>query len=233
MPAWATFDTATGRLSGVPQATDVGNTPNIVISVSDGEATASLPAFTLSVDDVPANTPPVISGEPAGQVLVGSTYEFQPQASDADGDALTFSISGLPSWASFDSNNGRLSGTPTAGDVGVYSNIVITATDGEDTDSLAPFSISVEEITLGSATLTWTPPTLNTDGTPLTDLAGYRIYWGASSGVYTDSVQLDNPGLTTYVVENLVPGDWYFVSTAINAAGVESSYSNEAVKTVQ
>jgi hypothetical protein len=80
----------------------------------------------------------------------------------------------------------------------------------------------------GSATVTWVPPTQNTDGSPLTDLAGYKIYWGTSPGVYSNSLTVDNPGLAAYVVENLVPAKYYFVATAVNAEGVESEPSNVA-----
>jgi Fibronectin type III domain len=76
----------------------------------------------------------------------------------------------------------------------------------------------------GSATLSWTPPTTNDDGTPLT-LTGYRIYWGESEGHYPHSVTVSNPGLTRYVVEQLPPATWYFVATALSADG-ESPPSN-------
>ncbi len=88
-------------------------------------------------------------------------------------------------------------------------------------------------MSLGSVTLSWTPPTQNEDGTALTDLAGYRIRWGTVPGSYPSSVLIDNPGLSTYVVDNLVPGPYEFVATAINASGVESAYSNTATKVVQ
>jgi hypothetical protein len=80
--------------------------------------------------------------------------------------------------------------------------------------------------------LSWIAPTENEDGTPLTDLAGYRIYWGTTPGMYTDSVTLDNPGLTSYVVENLAPGTYEFVATSYDEEGVESAYSNLATKVV-
>lgn len=233
-PAWANFNESSGRLFGTPDATDVGAWENIGISVSDGTDTVSLTAFTITVlEIVTSNTPPTISGNPASQVLANSTYVFTPQAADVDSDALTFSIEGLPGWASFDTSNGRLSGTPAEADVATYSGIRITVSDGEDSATLGPFAITVDAITFGSATLSWAPPSLNTDGTPLTDLAGYKIYWGTTSGVYTESVTLDNPGLTMYVVENLAAGDWYFVGSSLNAAGVESSYSNEAMKVIE
>jgi hypothetical protein len=233
LPAWANFDTATGTLSGTPQAADVGVHSNIVISVSDGQASASLPAFSITVNAVAINNPPQISGTPASSVNEGQAYSFKPTASDADGDALTFSVSGLPAWANFDTATGTLSGTPQAADVGVYSNIVISVSDGQASASLPAFSITVDAISLGSVTLSWTAPTQNEDGTTLTDLAGYKIYWGTTAGSYPNSVTIDNPSVTTYVVENLAPGNYEFVATAFNTSGVESQYSGAATKVVQ
>jgi len=74
--------------------------------------------------------------------------------------------------------------------------------------------------------LDWTPPTENNDGSTLVDLAGYRVYWGTQSGSYTNSVAIDNASVSTYVVENLSPGSYEFVVTAINTSGVESMFSN-------
>lgn len=76
----------------------------------------------------------------------------------------------------------------------------------------------------GATTLSWTPPTMNEDGTPL-KLTGYRIYWGLAADNLTNSVTLDNPGLTRYVVEQLKPATWYFVATALSSDG-ESEPSN-------
>ena len=121
---------------------------------------------------------------------------------------------------------------PTDASVGTYGNIRITVSDGSASASLASFSITVNAISLGSATLNWTPPTQNEDGTALTDLAGYKIHWGTTSGSYPNWVLIDNPGLSSYVVDNLAPGTYEFVATSINASGVESAYSNTATKVV-
>ncbi len=93
-------------------------------------------------------------------------------------------------------------------------------------------SVTVNQVGFGSATLSWTPPTQNTDGSPLTDLAGYKIYYGTESGNYQTSIQIDNPGIAIYVVENLTPNTYYFVLTAIKSSGIESQFSNEASKQV-
>jgi len=231
-PSWATFSTTTGRLQGTPTASNVGTFSNIVIGVSDGKATAQLPAFSIVVSSAP-NRAPVISGTPPTNVTVGAAYSFQPTASDPDGNPLTYSITGAPAWATFSTTTGRLQGTPTAANVGTYSNIVIKVSDGTATTSLAAFNVTVVAVSSGSATLSWTPPTTNSNGTPLTNLAGYRVRWGQSAGNYSNSTTLNNAGLTSYVVGNLGPGTYYFVVTAVNSAGTESQFSNMASKTVQ
>ena len=176
------------------------------------------------------NSAPSISGSPADAVTIGDSYSFSPEASDPDGDKLTFSVENKPSWAEFDTGNGRLWGQPNLGDVGDYDRIRISVSDGDATASTNRFGISVIQMGTVSTTLTWTPPTENEDGSALMDLAGYKIYWGKNSGSYTNSVRLDNPGMSSYVVENLAPGTYEFVATSLNASGVESAYSNAVIK---
>jgi len=64
------------------------------------------------------------------------------------------------------------------------------------------------------------------------DLAGYNIYFGLSQGNHSNRIYIDNPSISTYMVENLLPNTYYVVATAVNSLGVESTYSNVAVKTV-
>lgn len=85
----------------------------------------------------------------------------------------------------------------------------------------------------GEATLTWTAPTTNEDGSALTDLAGYRIYYGTSETTMTTQIQLANPGLLTYVVPNLTPATWYFNMTAYTTANRESAHTNFVTKTIE
>ena len=181
----------------------------------------------------PSNTAPSISGNPATAINIGDAYSFTPTASDADGDSLTFSITNMPDWASFNAGTGQLTGQPTLGNIGTYSNILISVSDGTASASLSSFAISVNQMGDLSTTLSWTAPTQNEDGSTLEDLAGYRIYWGTTPGSYTNSVTIDTIGTTTYVVENLSPGTYEFVATAYNASGVESRYSSPATKVLQ
>jgi hypothetical protein len=84
----------------------------------------------------------------------------------------------------------------------------------------------------GNATLSWQAPTTNTDGAALTDLAGYRIYYGTSAGNLSDTIQLTGVGLQTYVIDNLASGTWYFAVTAVASTGVESALSDIVSKTI-
>lgn len=92
-----------------------------------------------------------------------------------------------------------------------------------------------------SARLSWQPPTENTDGSALTNLAGYSIHWGRSSSALTNSAVIstseaipdpEHPGNVMHVLENLATGQWFFAVRARNAQGVESALSNVASKTI-
>jgi hypothetical protein len=225
-PSWAAFDTATGRLSGTPTA--AGTFSNIVIAVTDGRLTASLPAFTITA----SASAPRISGTPVTTASVGAAYNFQPTASDPNGDTLTFSIQNSPSWATFSTSTGRLSGTPTSANAGTFSNIIISVSDGTNRVSLPAFAITVAQATNGSATLAWTPPTQNTDGSSLTNLSGYRVVYGRSSTSLDQIVQITNAGASAYTITGLSSGTWYFAVKAYNTAGAESNVSNVGSKTI-
>ena len=80
--------------------------------------------------------------------------------------------------------------------------------------------------------MSWNPPTENTDGSALTDLAGYRIRYGRHPAELTELQSIPNPGLSSAVVENLSSGTWYFAVSAYNTSGVESEYSNLAEKVI-
>ena len=84
----------------------------------------------------------------------------------------------------------------------------------------------------GNATLSWIPPTENEDGSALTNLAGYRIFYGTSAANLSQQINLNNPGLTRYVIDNLSGGTWYFGIRAYSATGTESAMSAIASKTI-
>ena len=84
----------------------------------------------------------------------------------------------------------------------------------------------------GSATLDWMPPTANSDGTVLTNLAGYTVYYGTSPSTLTESVKITNPGLASYTMSNLPSGTWYFAVTSYSSEGIESTRSGVVSATI-
>jgi hypothetical protein len=196
-------------------------------TASDGNQTAA-PAPTAPAP----NNAPKISGSPPTAAKVNQAYLFQPVATDPDGDKLAFTITNKPAWATFDAATGRLSGTPSSSYAGTFADIRIAVSDGAVTSSLSAFTINVAGTDLGSATLRWQPPTSNTDGSPLTNLAGYIIRYGTDLGSLATEVRVANPGLTTYVISDLAAATWYFQVSAYNSSGVESTPSATASKTI-
>src|SRR5262245_11949961 len=98
-----------------------------VTSRLDGTlATAVFSSVSVGAGGTPppsANRPPVISGAPPTSATVGVQYAFTPSATDADGNTLTWGITNRPTWATFSTSTGRLSGTPASANVGNYGNI--------------------------------------------------------------------------------------------------------------
>jgi hypothetical protein len=170
-----------------------------------------------------------IQGSPTTTAQVGQAYSFQPTVPTSMASAgLKFSITNVPAWGRFDATTGKLTGTPTSSQVGTYKGISISVLAGTKIATLPAFSIVVSEANSQSAvTLSWQAPTENLDGSALTDLKGYKVHYGAASKSYSDTIQVANPGLTAYVVQNLPSGKYYFAVTAYNSAGQESSLSPE------
>jgi len=214
--------TACGGGSGDSTASTTTGSTTSAASVSAGSNSAT------------SNSAPTISGTPATSVTVGSNYSFTPTASDANGDTLSFSISGKPSWATFNTLTGALTGV--ASTVGTISNIVITVTDANGASaSLAAFSINVSSSTTntGTATLNWTAPTQNTDGSSLTDLAGYVIYYGTDASNLSNTIDINSASTVTYTIQGLASGNtYYFAISSVNSSGVQSVQSTVGSKTI-
>jgi hypothetical protein len=219
-------------------STPIPSTPATSSPPAASTPPVSSPSPVTSTPQDPTPTPtvvnhaPTISGVPAPGITSGQAYSFVPTAADADHDALQFSISSKPSWATFDVTTGKLYGVPGSASLGSYEEIEISVSDGKVVTKLPQFAIVVSPAaaTTRSVHVTWQAPTLNTDGSALTDLKGYRIVYGTQPGVYTNSVPVNGTGLVDYTIENLQTGKKYYVSmVAVNAAGAESDYSPEVV----
>ena len=139
------------------------------------------------------NLPPVIAGSPATSLTAGSPYSFTPQATDPNGDALTFQITNKPNWATFNSSTGALTGTPSESDVGMSNMITIEVTDSKAVAQLPEFQIQVTSAATPPPT-TNVPPTIA--GTPGTTAVVGRTY------TFTPTANDSNGDTLTFSIQN-------------------------------
>lgn len=215
---------------------DIGTAPVQAPAKNPSQATSPPPTAPTIPSAPSADSPnriPTVSGTPATSATVGSRYTFTPTASDADGDALVWSISDKPPAATFSTTTGALTWTPDT--PGVWSNIRVSVTDSKGASaSLATFSINVQApAASGSAALSWTSPSQYTDGSPLlaSDLTGFAIYSGTNADSLLRLAEVDGR-TNSFIVDNLAPGTHYFAVTAIAVGGAESSFSAVGQKTI-
>jgi len=171
--------------------------------VTDNEGSNATDTLVVTILPVSANHPPTIRGTPASSLIEDEFYNFKPEASDPEDDTLTFSVSNLPDWASFDTLSGTISGTPVTADIGYYDNIIISVFDGEFSISLPEFSIDV-----------LTAPVLIPENPLLSEVESYSISMGTSLDSMTDrgSLSIDS---NTITVSDLDAADTYYVSVKI------------------
>jgi hypothetical protein len=183
-----------------------------------------------------ANQAPTINGTPAASVLAGDAYIFTPSASDPDNDSLSFSVSQLPSWASFNEQTGEITGQPQESDVGVYEGIVISVSDGDLSASTSPFDIEVKssQAATGSLALRWTAPVSRTDGTALaiSEIDGYYVYLGETAQSMQIEADLSDGQADSFTLENLPVGTYFVALTVYDMDDNESDFSNTLEVTV-
>ena len=152
---------------------------------------------------------------------------LDPVIDDGGSAALSWSSSHAESCTASGGWSGArgTSGSVTVGPLTTRTSFSLTCT-GAGGNAVSMVAVAVND----AVTLNWRAPTENTDGTPLTDLGSYRIYFGRASRDYQDSVTV--PGSASSHTLTLPSGDHFLAMTAIDADGNESAYSNEIVRVV-
>jgi hypothetical protein len=154
-------------------------------------------------------------------------------AGNAGSDLGVFKVS----WANDRGGEGVADGTDSWQTASIAlelgeNKITVTAENTAGATTSRSIVVNRESGQTGSTALSWTAPTARTDGSPLTNLAGYKVFYGRMSGIYDYQIDISNPGILTYVVENLVSGDWYFALAAYDSQGLESDRSNEVLRKI-
>lgn len=215
-PAWASFSLTTGQLSGTPSSADTGDYPGIQITATDGTSSATLPPFTIHV-------------RPPSALVAsnGSTGSTSSTTGSGGASGTTTSSAGSGAGSTSTSTGGTSSGSTSSSTSGTSS-----GSTGSTSTGTGGTSGSTSTGTSGSSTsgdtisVSWLAPTENTDGSALTNLAGYTIYYGSTASAMTQKVSINTVGELSYVLSNLAPGTWYVEVVAVNSAGVQSAPSS-------
>lgn len=186
-----------------------------------------------------------LSGSPQTSAVVGRPYDFQPILAGTDGQPTYFRIYNKPAWLNFDQRTGHLAGTPRASDVATYEGIRISVWSNGQRERLARFTVTVKSngspvpptqpeppTTTGSAIVSWKAPTLNANGTQLTDLAGFHVVYGTAVSTLNRQLDLPAPTFTSAEIVDLSAGTYYFAVKAYSRSGAESSPSLIVSKTI-
>lgn len=111
--------------------------------------------------------------------------------------------------------------------------LALTACAGASkTTSSAPSAAPATAMGTGTATVSWAPPKATALGGPLTNLAGFKIYYGLDPTQLDSVLIINDPSATSTEIERLGAGTWYFGATAIDSSGLESAMSNVGSKTI-
>jgi len=154
-----------------------------------------------------------------GAASTGATVASSTSSSSGTASSVTTTTANTTPASGTTSGTTSVTGTTTT----------TTTTVAANNKSTAPVKTTT---TNGVATLDWLPPTENSDGSALTNLAGYTVYYGTSPGSLTQSIKVTNPGLTAYTVTNLSTGTWYFAVTSYSSTGVESTRTGTVSTTI-
>ncbi|MCF6236511.1 MAG: putative Ig domain-containing protein, partial [Gammaproteobacteria bacterium] len=144
-PEWILFDPDTGTISGTPSNTDTGFYPDIEIQTVVELTILTTQPFSITVEEKGLSPQYTLLNTPPALVKENETYTYTPEFSSIEGE-IVFTITNKPEWILFDTDTGKISGTPADIDIGTYSDITIQADTGNTTLTTEPFSITVEAI---------------------------------------------------------------------------------------
>jgi hypothetical protein len=172
-----------------------------------------------------------LTGPRTDAAVADLPYEYVPEFAGSAGATVAFAVENKPAWATFDESSGILAGTPTAAEVGRTSTVRITATAGGAKSTLE-FELKIVASAVGTANVSLDGPQTRTDGSALSNLAGYRIYYGKTATRLDQFVDVNDRAARSADIERLTPGTWYFAATALDVHGFESELTSVSSKTI-
>lgn len=201
---------------------EVSSVPSV-----EGRPTAGDQDDGPNTDSQDENQPPSDNGAPSNGVAVELTVA-QDWLNSPGTAELSWTSQGASSCTASGGWNGQKSVNGSESVSGILTNQTFTIVcEGASGRALTSTSVQLRQ-----AIFNWEVPTLNSDGSQLLNLKGYRIYIGRSSGEYDEAADIEDPSATSHVM-SLNPGTYYFNLKSVASTGVESEYSGELSTTIR
>ncbi|WP_235111743.1 putative Ig domain-containing protein [Acaryochloris sp. 'Moss Beach'] len=193
-PSGVTLDSQTGLLNWTPISSELGNR-TVQLKALDGQGGEAIQTLDLRVINPLPNQAPTFTSTPRERIRLGNTYFYQVNATDADGDPLTYSLSTAPTGMAFQDN--ILVWTPTADQMGEHE-VVISVDDGQGGMTDQTYSLTVgNQLSNAAPTITSTPNLVTnvereyqynlTGNDPDGDLVQWRLVNGPDGAVIDPS----------------------------------------------
>ncbi|MCU7919309.1 MAG: putative Ig domain-containing protein [Candidatus Thiodiazotropha sp. (ex Epidulcina cf. delphinae)] len=160
-PAGMTINTAAGLIAWTPTDTQLGS-HTVSVQVDDGRGGTASQNFTLTVDPAP-NTAPTITSTPVTTATEGVAYSYDVNATDADGDTLSYSLTTAPAGVTIDGTSGLIAWTPSNAQLGSQA-VSVQVDDGNGGSATQSFTVTVSTTPNTAPTITSTPVTTATEG---------------------------------------------------------------------
>ena len=142
VPSWLVINSTTGALTANPTASDAGSI-SVTVTATDSASSPLTAADTFTIA-VTANQTPSVTGLANQTATEDTAVSFSladTSFADADSDSLTVTVSGEPTWLSYDADTKTFSGTPTTDSHAGTSTITVTATDASGAAGAATFDL--------------------------------------------------------------------------------------------
>ena len=160
-PAGMVINSNSGLIVWVPSnAQALAGSASVTVKAEDGRGGAATQSFTISITNV--NDNPVITSSPITSATQDVLYQYDVEATDPDGDALTYSLQTAPSGMSINSNNGLIQWTPTNAQIGAHG-VTVRVIDNKGGSATQSFTLTVQNQN-DAPQITSTPITSATQG---------------------------------------------------------------------
>jgi VCBS repeat-containing protein len=225
-----------GKITDTVRVSSVnGTTKNIFITINGADDATVIGG--VNVGSVTEDVDPDGDGllEVAGKLTISDADTGDAAFINASKEGLygNFAVDAAGNWSYAVSNNlASIQNLDTGATL--TDSLTVRSVSGVTRDVLIAIAGVDETSGSGDINVSWIAPTEREDGTSISmsEIAGYRVYYGTAEGDYTDQVEVAGGSTMQVTLPNLVSGTYYIVVTTYDTDGRESAYSQMVTRRI-